>query len=97
MLDEPLREPDARALIRRIIEDGEVEFWPHAQQEMARDRLSQADCLNVLRGGWPDPAELESGNWRYRVHTQKICVVVQFQTSEHLAVVTAWRKKKGVR
>ena len=93
MLDEPLREADARVAIRAIIEDGEVEFWAHAQAEMAKDKLSQADCLNVLRGGWPDPAEFENGHWRYRVHTQKICVVVQFESEEHLAVVTAWRKK----
>jgi hypothetical protein len=93
MPNEPLKEADARAIIRRIIEDGEVEFWAHAQEEMAKDGLSQADCLNVLRGGWPDPAEFESGRWRYRVQTQKICVVVQFESEEHLAVVTAWRKK----
>jgi hypothetical protein len=93
MLDEPLKESDARKLIRTIIEEGEVEFWAHAQEEMAKDGLSQADCLNVLRGGWPDPAEFESGSWRYRVHTQIICVVVQFESEEHLAVVTAWRKK----
>jgi len=76
MLDEPLRDVDARVAIRAIIEDVEVEFWAHAQEEMAKDKLSQADCLNVLRGGWPDPAEFENGQWRYRVHTQKICVVV---------------------
>ena len=90
----PLREGDARRLIRAIIEDGEVEFWAHAQEEMAKDGLSQADCLNVLRGGWPDPVELEGGHWRYRVHTRMICVVVQFESEQHLAVVTAWRKAR---
>ena len=93
MRDEPLREAEAHRVIRSIIEDGEVEFWGHALKEMAEDGLSQVDVLNVLRGGWPDPGEFEGGAWRYRVHTPKICVVVQLWSEENLAVVTAWRKK----
>ncbi len=92
MLREPLAPTHVRRLIRKIIEDGEVEFWHHAQNEMANDGLSQIDCLNVLRGGWPDGGECHGHRWRYQVHTQTICVVVQFESDKHLAVVTAWRK-----
>ena len=92
MLREPLVPARVRRLVRKIIEDGEVEFWHHAQNEMANDGLSQVDCLNVLRGGWPDGGECYANRWRYQVHTQTICVVVQFESDSHLAVVTAWRK-----
>jgi len=92
LLKEPLVPTDARKLIRQILEDGDVEFWYHARQEMAKDRLSQIDCLNVLRGGWPAAGECYGDRWRYQVHTQTICVVVQFETKRHLAIVTAWRK-----
>ena len=92
MLNEPLAPTDARKLIRQILEDGEVEFWLHARHEMAKDGLSQIDCLNVLRGGWPSAGECYGDRLRYQVHTQSICVVVQFETEKHLAIVTAWRK-----
>ena len=51
MLDEPLREADARALIRRIIEDGEVEFWPHAPRAHAEDLRRGAVRVRRTAGG----------------------------------------------
>ena len=92
MLEQSLSPTGARALIRRIVDQGEVDFWHHAKEEMDNDRLSQADCLNVLRGGWPDPAESHHGHWRYQIHTRTMCAVVQFESSTHLSVVTMWRK-----
>ena len=92
MLREPLVPTEARKAIRQILEDGEVEFWKHAMEEMVKDRLSQIDCLNVLRGGWPTSGECYGDRWRYQVHTRTICVVVQFENSTHLSIVTAWRK-----
>ena len=58
---------------------------------MEADDLKAGDCLNVLRGGWVEPAELEAGTWRYRVATQRIVVVVAFRSETVLVVVTAWR------
>lgn len=94
MLREPLTPADARKLIRHITEEGEVEFRQHALQEMVKDGLSQVDCLNVLRGGWPAAAECHGNRWRYQVHTRTVCVVVQFESRRHLAVVTSWRKRE---
>ena len=91
-MNKPLTPTQARKLIRHIIEVGEMEFWRHAQEEMANDELSQVDCLNVLRGGWPHGGECYGSRWRYQVHTQTICVVVQFESEKHLAIMTAWRK-----
>ena len=94
MLREPLAPTEARRLIRRIIEEGEVEFWGHAQREMAKDGLSQLDCVNVLRAGWPAAGECYGDRWRYQVHSRMICVVVQFESEHHLAIVTSWRKRE---
>ncbi len=91
---EPLTPSDGRKLICKILEERDVEFWHHAQEEMTKDGLSQVDCLNVLRGGWPAAGECYGNRWRYQVHTQAICVVVQFELESHLAVVTAWRKRE---
>jgi len=89
---EPLKPADARRVIRAILERGTVSFSKHALEEMANDELTTVDCVNVLRGGVVEPAELEGGSWRYRVTTEKICVVGAFRSDTALVVVTAWRK-----
>lgn len=91
MLVEPLSPPDARRLLREILQNGSVAFSRHAEQEMAKDELTMVDVTNVLRGGVVDPAELQRGSWRYRVRTARIAVIVAFRSETELRVVTAWR------
>ena len=90
---EPLKPTDARKLARAIIDNGMVDFTGHALDEMAKDDLQTTDCLNLVRGGDYGPAEYRSGEWRYRVSTQRICIVIAFMSETHLRVVTAWRIK----
>jgi hypothetical protein len=61
---------------------------------LEKDDLTTVDATNVLRGGWSDPAEWENGEWRYRIHTGTMCVVVSFPAEDRVRVVTAWRKKR---
>jgi hypothetical protein len=93
-MDEPLSPPEAKRLIREILAGGEVVSSRHATEEMKNDDLTMVDCINVLRGGIVEPAEWENGTWRYRVHTQRIWVVVAFRSETRLVVVTAWRSKR---
>ena len=92
-MKEPLRPPQARRLIQDILAGGEVVSSKHAAEEMAKDALTIIDCINILRGGIVEPAEWENGSWRYRVHTQRIWVVVAFRSEKRLIIVTAWRSK----
>jgi hypothetical protein len=64
-----------------------------ARRELAKDQMIEQDAINVLRAGRFDPAEWENGDWRYRVHTQRFCVVVAFDSETLAVVVTAWRKR----
>jgi hypothetical protein len=105
----PLRAPDARKLIRRLLDDGRfVSPGPrsHARKEMDADGLSDVDAVNVLRAGVVREAEWENGSWRYRVETQKMVFVVVIEpdpddaaggdddlAETELRVVTAWRMK----
>jgi hypothetical protein len=91
VLVEPISPPDARRLIREILQNGAVVFSRHAEEEMAKDNLTMVDVTNVLRGGVVDPGELEKGSWRYRVRTGRIAVIVAFRSETELRVVTAWR------
>ncbi len=91
---EPLSPPEARRLIRAILATGEVVSSRHATREMEKDDLTMVDCINVLRGGVVEPAEWENGTWHYRVHTQRIWVVVVFRSEKRLVIVTAWRTRR---
>lgn len=91
--DEPLREVEARQLLNRILVAGRVVFSRHALDEMGNDQMVEQDAINVLRAGRFDPAEWENGDWRYRIHTQRFCVVAAFDSETLAIVVTAWRKR----
>lgn len=96
---EPLQPADARALIKRILQSGgttwDTSAKSHFLKEMAADELVLVDCINVLRGGIPGPAEWndEYEEFRYCVRTNKICVVVAFVSDQELFIVTTWRNK----
>jgi hypothetical protein len=91
---EPLKPPDAKKLAREIAENGVIEISGHALEEMANDELQTTDCLNLLRAGVCEAPEYINGEWRYRVGTSRICVVIAFISETRLRVVTAWRKKQ---
>lgn len=91
MLAEPLDPVRAKRLIRQIVETGEATFSRHAEEELLKDRLTMADVLHVLRAGVVEPAEWINGQWRYRMRTQKLYVVVRFRSETALRVITARR------
>jgi hypothetical protein len=91
-VNDPLKPPDAKNLAREIMKTGMFGFSGHAEEEMAKDGLQATDCLNVLRAGSYEPAEYINGEWRYRVATSRICVVLTFKSDTRLRVVTVWRK-----
>lgn len=94
MLTEPLRPPEVKKLILRIIAKGIVTYsQPHAEEQMKKRRISTVDCVNVLRGGVAKEGEYENGGWRYQVLTPKMCVVIRFESESLLEVVTAWREQ----
>ena len=94
-MDEPLDSDRATKLIKRIVREGQVAWSQHALDEMKTDDLTAVDCVNVMRGGVvSEPAEFEHGSWRYRIHTQRICVVVAFRSEKELLVVTTWRIRR---
>ena len=92
-MPEPFSPPDARTRIREVLATGAVVFSRHAIAELRADGLSRNDAIAVLRGGVVEPAEFESGSWRYRMRAQRVYVVVAFRSDVELIVVTGWRLK----
>ena len=89
--NEPLDNQKAQAVVREIVRTGTVTFTKHALVALKDDKLTTVDATNVLRGGWVEFSEWENGAWRYRVRTQRIVVVVEFESERELVVVTSWR------
>jgi len=90
-MEEPISRTEMRALLRKIIEDGEISFSRHALGQMEDRELTSDDCLAVLRAGWCEFEELINNTWRYRITTHQICVVVAFRSETFAKVITAWR------
>ncbi len=84
----------ARKLLREILVSGTLTFSGHAKREMAKDKLTTQDIVNVLRAGVVEPSEFDSGSWRHRVKTNAICVVVVLVSEQEAVVVTAWRIRR---
>ena len=91
MLVEPLEPAAVKALILAALNTGTLRFSGHALTELAKDRRTTVDAVNVLRGGVVQPGEFENGSWRYGVFTVRMAVVVAFRSETAVVVVTAWK------
>lgn len=96
-LREPLAPGDAKKLALHILSFGVTDKeLPHFQEEIQKDDLREGDVLNALKAGWMNPRyppEIQSQRWRYRIGTQRITVVVEFESPEEMVLVTAWRNR----
>lgn len=87
----------ARKLVAKIVQHYpfNIRFSRHALDEIEKDGLIISDILNVMKS--PDAkirneAGFEKGSYRYRLETNRITVVISFDSSTSFVVVTAWRK-----
>lgn len=90
-MDEPLDAKAAATRIKRVVAAGRIAVSAHGLKQIDARSILMVDCISVLRGGWVEHAEEVNGSWRYRVRTQRFCVVVAFRSEDELVVVTAWR------
>ncbi len=94
-MKEPFSRNEAKKLILKILNEGHTVFSRHAQEELEKDDLTTVDATNVLRAGKiTEQPECDRNSWTYRVHTDRMTVVVSFVSESKLRIVTAWRKKK---
>jgi hypothetical protein len=92
---EPLSQEAATALIKAILQDGQIAHSQHAIDELLKDDMTTVDSTNVMRAGRVKlPAELHRHEWRYRIETSRMAVVIAFLSETELRVVTAWRAKR---
>lgn len=68
----------------------------HSLDEMANDDIDFSDLLFVLRGCRVTDLRLEKGEWRHKAEgknrdgREMVFIVVLFDESEELEIVTAW-------
>lgn len=92
---EPYTRAEARKRIGFILKVGSVDIWRHCRDEQANDGIDDMSVTRALAFGMitEEAEEEHAGVWRYRVHKDDICVVVEFSGDTELAVVTCWRKR----
>lgn len=95
MVGEPNRNA-ARKRLSELLVVGDVSFTAHAKAEMSKDKLTSLDVENVLRlGRILRVPEVHDGQWRYRVETDAIAVVVtMYEKKKEVRVITAWRARR---
>ena len=87
--------PDAATELVHRVERGGTVAWSRRGLEHAQaQEMTTVECDHALRDGVADPPELERGQWRYRIHCQRMCVVVIFRSDDEAVVVDAWRKQR---
>ena len=86
--------PDvATELVHRVARDGTVAWSRRGLAHAQAEEMTTVECDHTLRSGVADPPELRRGQWRYRIHGQRMCVVVVFRSDVEAVVVDAWRKQ----
>ncbi|HWO25771.1 MAG TPA: hypothetical protein VNO30_43850 [Kofleriaceae bacterium] len=85
-MNEPLGPDRVRVLVRQALDSGQVTFGDHALKALDDDKMSTADAQRTLRGGVAEPGEFVSGEWRYRIRTERLIAVVRFKSFEPLKV-----------
>jgi len=92
-MEHPFDPNDAKERIRELLSQGRIFYSrPHALERLRERNITMVDCENVLRGGSVGEGYKEGGNWRYKVSTNNMEVVVQFLPYNQLMIITAWRK-----
>lgn len=95
-MDQPLRAQEASRLGKQIIATGivHVRIPKHAKEELDDDDMDTGDVRNLLKGGVYREAEFVNGAWRHHVDTQRMTLVIEFESETELVVVTAWRNQR---
>ena len=91
-----LNKEQARKLLAKIMSDGgHISFTKHARDELKNDQLTTVDAVNVLASTdsrISDEPEFKNDIWRYRVKTNKICVVISFyEDHQGILIITVFK------
>lgn len=92
-LNHPLHRAHAQRLIRRIAEEGRVNFSGHARQRMGERDVTEDEVLHALRHGHVDDGKPDARNrWSYQVHWEGVGAAINIVSESYLRVATAWRR-----
>lgn len=85
---------DAKKVILRALKSGGFEIAQHLCDRAEEREMNTMDVVSVLRSGSVvQSPDFEHGQWRYRVATPKMTVVVALTSANSIAVITCWRNR----
>lgn len=96
-LESKLNKEQAKKLLKQMmlsIESTNIILSGYFRKRLKERKMESVDAYNVLKHGriLVDP-EWEQGEWRYRVETQNMLVVIAFTNPNTIRCITCWRLK----
>lgn len=85
--------PEARRILRAIVEFGTVRFARHLDKRCQERKILRAQVMYTLERGIVEPAEFENGGYRYRIRGPEAVIVVEIETKTLAVVISAWRPR----
>ena len=102
-MEEPFDRATARRCMEAILEGpGMTVFTRRVKQEFMADNMTNADAVNVLRGGQVSKGTRAASGWTYRAETRWMGVEFTFRGQERdstavpneLVIESAWRNNR---
>lgn len=88
-----LAREQARKLLSEILSSSPnfVSYSRYFKQRMHERNMTTGDIINVLHKGEVLEGEFEKEQWRYRVQTSKMTVVITFVNPSYFRCISCWR------
>ncbi len=94
-LESRLNRGQARKLLSELLSKNPncYSYGGHFKERLIERKMIMGDIINVLhKGKIFDDAEFENGQWRYRISTSKMTVVIAFNNPTSIRLITCWRE-----
>jgi hypothetical protein len=100
-MDAALTRDEAKAVLNRCLEEGEVKYTKHFGEELINDDLSTEDILRICKSGAIIEApekDIKTGQWKYKIEgttSDNRRVAVVFVLRHLLAIfITVFERKQ---
>ena len=96
-LESRLNKMQARKLLSELLGTNPncFSYGSYFKRRLAERRMTVGDIINILHiGQILHDAEYEQQQWRYRIQTATMTVIITFISPAHVRLITCWRGKQ---
>lgn len=93
-LESRLNRMQARKLLSELLSTNPncFSYGSYFKRRLTERHMTMGDIINILhKGQILHDAEFEQDQWRYRIETAKMTVIISFVNPAHVRLITCWR------